>query len=197
MFTPTPGQVRYPLTPTGISESTSFTLTSGGRIARSALTGALTPFPLDNETQGAHVEFWGTGNDDTTYLANLWLIDTSRKYNPVSGQLEPASDCNIEYFGQVEATLSTYVGLGGGAMCGTSERAADTLTFTESASGTTPKGFNDLIQDAYASPAVQVYSPANNTPGRIIIPRFGWPCSLVIEFDRTGATGGFALIAPR
>lgn len=200
--TPAPGQQRYPLIPTGLSTSTAFTLSAGGRQIDTAITGVLKPLPI-NGGQGAQIEFWGTGAEDATFDYRIWVVDFPTLK---TGQLDAAGnmiqcrDKDLQYFGGGTATLSAYAGLGSTAVpsiVSTSERAADTVTFTIGADGTTPKGIGDLILAAYDSPSVQVYSPANDTPGRLIVPRFGWPGGIIIDFDLTGATGAFALISIR
>jgi hypothetical protein len=65
---------------------------------------------------------------------------------------------------------------------------ADTLTWTLSTTGTTPKGPGTVIETAYGSGGSAVYSPTGNLPATLIIPHLGWADSVIVEFDLTGTS---------
>lgn len=188
---------RYPF---GVDASgAAFTITGGGRKLNSTFTQQLAIFPT-GEAQGVQVWFCGTGADNSTFDYRIWLLDGGVRDLPTIGSTQGTSviqsDYQWSYWGGGSCTLSTAVGVASGLVTA-SERYADTITFTLSTTATTPSGPGTVLETAYASPGTAAYSPADNTPGMLVIPRLGWPSGIVIDFDMTGATSAFALIAAR
>jgi hypothetical protein len=111
---------------------------------------------------------FGTGDDNTTF--DMRVIGWWRHGHRESKQLWIP-----EILAELTATLSTSVGLAGRAVAET-ERFADTIA----------------VAAAYGAPFVAVKSPANNTPGSVMIDLLG--CQLFsFDFDLTGATAANAL----
>jgi hypothetical protein len=126
----------------------------------------------------AKLRFYGRGADNATADYRIFLAERS------------GTGLDLTYFGGGTVTLSTM--LGTNSVAGPDTRMADTLTFTQGSSATTPTG---PWNDAYAAlvAAVATYSPANNTAAWLLIPELGSSCAMFIDVDLTGATSLGAL----
>jgi len=149
--------------------------------------------------RGGAFEFFGTGADDSTFNYRMWLVIGNFSTNCPQAFPDLSKLVDIELLCFVAdtstVTLSTAVGATGAASPAilSTERIADTLTCTISTTATTPTGPATVMQTAYALGDVTAYSPAGNTPARLIVPDFGCVLGVIPEFDLTGATGANCL----
>jgi len=149
--------------------------------------------------RGGAFEFFGTGADDSTFNYRMWLVIGNFSTNCPQAFPDLTKLVDIELLCFVAdtstVTLSTAVGATGAASPAilSTERIADTLTCTISTTATTPTGPATVLQTAYALGDVTAYSPAGNTPARLIVPDFGCVLGVIPEFDLTGATGANCL----
>lgn len=112
-------------------------------------------------------QFFGTGNDDTTFLARIlgWRYVTDAPGTPETAIWVPVPLLELT------CTLSTATGVAGGTV-GSSDRFADTLAIV----GTT--GNDDV--------SIDIVSPANNTPAHVVVDLKGFQKVEVI-FDRNSS----------
>lgn len=89
------------------------------------------------------------------------------------------ADWDLQYIGKADYTIGTQVGLGGDtggleSVVATDWRFADTITWTDGTTATTPKGIADYISAAFSGGVSgQAYSPADNTTALCCIPDVG------------------------
>jgi hypothetical protein len=134
------------------------------------------------------VQLFGVGADNSTGSAYVWQLKRGRV-----GE-DKFSDIELAYLGIIAGTLSTAVGrAASGVAILSSERIADTITWTPGTTSTTPKGFGTVIETQYGSPAAVAYSPADNTPGRVFIGECGG-ADILIECIKGTATSVNALV---
>lgn len=169
-----------------------YTPTSLGVALSTAKVIALGKPEAGERQRGLEITFFGTGADDSTIAARLWQV--VRGVPSLSGS-ESANDKELMLVGTFAATLSTAVGAGAsGLPILSSERIADTITFTGATGSTSPKGISDKIAAGYGGGlSVDVYSPADNTPGR------AWVYDLangdaLLELIKVSATDANALV---
>lgn len=165
------------------STASAFTYTAGGRTTLAS--GSVTTIKLPDGARGVRLVPYGEGSDNTTFDYRVWLV--RRPAGATGGVAE------IEYYGGGTATLSTAVG-SSTDLVGSSERFADTLTWTVGTTATTPKGIGALIEASNGLGTSFVYSPADNTPASLTIPDCGGAIEVLIDFDMTGATSGNFLV---
>lgn len=142
--------------------------------------------------RGLELVFFGTGADDSTVAARLWQV----KQGVASlGGSESPSDLELSLLGTFAATLSTAVGAGASGLPVLSgERIADTVSWTAATGTTTPKGIADKILAGYGGGlGVDVYTPADNTPGRAWVYDVG-NGDAILELVVGTATGANALV---
>lgn len=149
--------------------------------------------------RGLRLQFFGTGSDNTTFDYRVWIVRkglNSRPYH-TPGAAPGYGDWSLEYFGGGTATLSTAVGAAASNVpVLSSERIADTLTWTVSTTATTPKGPGASIEASNGLGTSWVYSPADNTPAWLSIPDLDGAPYVLIEFDLTGATDANCVFEP-
>lgn len=161
----------------------AFTLARGGLYLQSALAGPILPIGPNLIHE---VLFSGTAaapdNKDFTY--RLWFAD--RLYRD-----ENATDPGfiLTFAGSGQATLSNLLApvTGGLALTGL-ERLADTLTWTISSGATTPKGPMALAETGFAEGTSQAWSPADDSPAKLILPTVARATGLYFEFDIDGGS---------
>lgn len=133
-------------------------------------------YPL-GDARGLRLFFCGTGADNSTFDYKIWLISTTTEF------LAIPTDFIRELYGSGTATLGTALGL---ATAFSTDRIADTLTWTASAACT-------ALEAAFGLGSSDKYSPASNGIASLFIPNL--PGSgIQIEFDLTGATAANAVI---
>lgn len=147
--------------------------------------------------RGMKFQFFGSGADNSTFDYRVWIIGrglgSGRQWNP-SGSL---GDWSLTYYGGGTATLSTATGAAAsGTPILSSERIADTVTWTIGTTSTTPKGVAGLIEASNGLGVSWVYSPADNTPAWLSIPDFDGAWGVLVEFDLTGATAANCVVEP-
>lgn len=158
------------------SPATSFTVTAAGPVADvSAFNGSVARIPMTSG-RGGRIFFLGQGAANDTY--NYRLLGCDR---PIEGQ-----SGFLTHVGSGVTTLGTGTGLNfpRGELLA-DDLIADTLTWVEANSGTSPKGVGDLIggaTPAYGLGQITAYSPADNTPAMLIIPHFPFH-ELWVDFD--------------
>lgn len=135
------------------------------------------------------IQFFGVGNADTTFDYKIYAIERIDNTN-MSGTYSSDQSPLYEYrnLGGGTATLGTKTGVSGGVLA-TTDKFADTLTWTATAYGTF---VFEAFQGADADAAV--FSPADNTIASLTALDLGDCYGIVIDFDMTGATSGNALI---
>lgn len=119
--------------------------------------------------RGCEVTFVGVGADNATGSYRIWQVKRGR----ASGTSSQANDMELAYLGAGTFTLSSSVGAASATTVLSTERVADTVTFTQATASTTPKGIGDVLENVFGSPAAAAYSPADNTPGRLWVPEIG------------------------
>lgn len=148
--------------------------------------------------RGARLRFFGAGADNATGTYRLWSVwggynTSAQTPNPLVANLSDIDLCSV---GAGALTLSTAVGpTGDTGLVLSSERLADTVTYTTSTTATTPPGPQTVFESAYGLGTSGVYSPVANVPGCLVIPDFGSGClGFVLEFALGTATGLNALV---
>ena len=172
------GRERYLATSSG---QTAFQLASGF-FASDATTNAAQHrmYALD-DARGFRLTFFGEGADNSTFDYRLWMV------MPTIAFEDSPTDFCLEYFGGGTATLSTMVGASASTMITSSERVADTLTFTLATTATTPAGPATVFEATYILGDSDKYTGVANKTAYLVMPNF--PASrLIVEFDLTGAT---------
>ncbi len=140
----------------------------------------------------AEIGFFGPGSDNGSFNFRLWAADWA-----VAGGGRERGHLELWLMGTGTATLSTLQGITGGQVVLATERIADTLTWTKSSESSTPKGPMTKKETQYSEGTSDVYSPADNTPARLILPTLGRASALVMEVtSRTNVTTGNCWIAP-
>jgi hypothetical protein len=130
----------------------------------------------------------GEGAADDVVSYRLWLADAmalrAGPRNTISGRV------SLALLGTGTFTLSTMTGAAGDPVTDLM-RYADTLTYVPATSETTPKGAGSMILAALTETEVQVYSPANNTPARLVIPDLGggWAAAFEMVSDDAAKKG--------
>lgn len=160
------------------STASAFTYTAGGR---ATLGTSVTTIKMNAGSRGLRLVAFGEGSDNTTFDYRVWVVRRPRG--------STGGTCEIAYFGGGTATLSTSVGSSTDIVT-SSERFADTLTWTVSTTATTPKGIGALVEASNGLGTSWVYSPADNTPAVLSIPDLDGAIEVLIDFDMTGATSG-------
>ena len=172
------GRERYLVTS---SPQTSFELAHGYYVSNTATNAAYhVPYHI-SDARGFRLTFFGTGADNATFDYRIWAVIGDRVV------LDTPTDFMLEYFGGGTATLSTLMGASATSLITSSERIADTLTFTLATSITTPKGPATVWESYYNLGDTINYSPTANNAASLIIPNFT-AGSMIVEFDLTGAT---------
>ena len=194
MIVHTTNQRRYASTS---KTSASFTL-AAGRALKSTLDASYTLFPLgtvrrqggDSRFAGLRLTMFGAGSDNQTFDYRVFVGFIENPDDPVEAQV-----VSVFYLGGGSATLSAAVGVSGSSLLATSERVADTLTWTLGSSSTTPKGIGETIEASRGQGrASAAWSPANDSEAFVDIPELGGAAYLILDFDMTGATSGNALV---
>jgi len=152
--------------------------------------------PLDSY-RGIEFEPFGTGADNSTFNYRMWLVvghfasGTAQEFPKLSQLLDIELLCFVADTSTV--TLSAAFGVGAAGSTDsqilTTERIGDGLTCTLATDATSPKGPATAFQNAYTLGDVTAYSPADDTPSRLIVPDFGCALGVIPEMDLTGATG--------
>lgn len=149
--------------------------------------------------RGCRVHICGTGADNATIAFRVLLVrrglssDGAREWVPSASK----GDWSLEQYGAGSATLSTAVGAATtGVPVLSTERIADTITWTVSTTATTPTGPGALIEASNGLGVSFVYSPADNTPAFLSIPDLDGAAGFVIEFDLGTATSANAVVEP-
>lgn len=182
----TSGQVRY-FTNAGVTNgnASAFAL-AAGRFetltgAENAVNRIWTMEAKDGRlARGLEIVFFGSGANNDSFDYRLWQVKCGKnKKSPEN------TDHAIAYLGGGTATLSTKFGVSGGVVSD-SERIADTITWTRSTTSTSPRGPMEVIETAYGlSVLAAAYSPADDTPARLIIPDLGNAEGVILEFAVT------------
>lgn len=186
------GQFRYLATDTTASASA---LTAGRYTAATldaALPGASSNIiglgrladPAAPRSRGCELTFFGAGADNATGNYRVWQVKRGRAGFATLG----GNDLELAFLGGGTFTLSTAVGAAAATTVLSTERIADTVTWTQGTASTSPKGMGDALEAVYGSPAAAAYSPADNTPGRLFVPELG-NGDLLIELWVGTATG--------
>lgn len=140
-------------------------------------------------SRGYQLQIIGSGPDDAQGEFRLWRALIGR-----IGNSRLDADLSLQAYGTF--TLSSAVGLGASltgssaSVMLTTERYADTLTYTVATNSTSPKGVGDLVVTATGAAAAQVFSPTGNVPGHIIVPDAGDVDAIICELRLT--SGGSA-----
>lgn len=137
--------------------------------------------------RGCRIYFYGVGDNDAQVNYRVWGVtpdftNADLLPNPIS---DPAA-CGISpiitdtstFTLGTQTGLSTNVGL-----VSSSEKYADTVTFTLSTTATTPDGPGEIHEGAYALGTADAYSAAANTKAHLVIPHVGDYWGIVIEGD--------------
>ena len=143
--------------------------------------------------RGARIGFGGVGADNATANYRIWLVRFAyaRTAQFPNGDPTAVIGCEIEFYiaDTSTITLSTYTGIAGdGDVYLDADRIADTITMTLATTATTPAGPATVIETACQLGTAGVYSPANNTPAKLILPHVCGAHGFIIELDMTGAT---------
>jgi hypothetical protein len=133
---------------------------------------------------------FGTGNDNTTFAYRVWRVKFSDGAT-LGGSGRPVA-VHLDLLGSGVATLSAASLATNDELATSPERLADTLTWAIATSSTTPKGLGDTLETVHGVDAA-AYSPADDTPARLVIPDCFDADGIVFETDLTGATGANAL----
>lgn len=169
---------RYTKYLTSNSTQDGFTLSAG---IRSTIPSASNSnhVALDvQDEKGLLLSIFGTGSDNGAGKFRIWTL-TGCEDPSTKGV---AAGYMLSLMGEGTFTLGTSVGASG-CLVGSSERLADTLTFTPATTTTTPSGPGDDLAYALGDGSPRVYSPADNTVATLIMPTLYRGQSIIIEFD--------------
>ncbi len=155
---------------------------AAGRVLLSSLTSAMGRIGLggtNNRLRTVEVVFFGTTTADQTFSYRVWRLKHNQPGNgntrPVSGLLD------LLYTGT--ATLGTATLVTADDLLSTGELLADGLTGVVASAATNPKGAGSILETAHGV-GVQVFSPADNTPAKLVLPDCFDADEAVIEFNR-------------
>lgn len=169
-----------------------YTLTS----LQTALGYAPAIFPLGKATpgdrrRGCELKAIGTGADNSTLEMRLWQV----KWATPDLATDSPTDLELALLGTLAATLSTSVGAAAsGVSVLSTERLADTYTWTPANASTTPRGISDLLMAGYGGGLSLDATPdMANAPGRAFLWDAG--CGdLLVEIKCGTATSGNVIL---
>lgn len=145
---------------------------------------------LMEKYRGVVLGFGGAGSNNNLADFRLWIVKFgfSRSEEVPDPDMNSAIDCDVAALlaDTSRITLGTGTGVSGGVYTA-SELIADTLSVTLATTATTPKGIGESLENAYALGDMTVYSPADNTPAKLIIPHVRGH-GLIVEFNKDTAT---------
>lgn len=151
----------------------------------------LTVFSLGPDSgeraRGVGIVFLGSGANNSTFDARIYVVHRGYGYAKTV-----ASDFDIALYGTATVTLGAMVGAGSPVT--TVQRLADTITYVQATSATTPQGVGGSTVLAHGGVDPVVYSPGNDLCATLWIPELGNAHGIILDFDLTGATGANALI---
>lgn len=134
----------------------------------------------ENRKRGVEITFFGVGAENATVTYRVWRVKYG--FNPYTAYGIKPSDIDFDLICTGTATLGTCVLTAdetvteaeGYAVASESTLIADTITVTLATTSTSPKGISALLgTTGYGAPDPSVYSPANNTPAKLLIPDMG------------------------
>lgn len=179
----------------GNATSTAYTLTTGGIYVPSQL-----PYPIFPIGDALVLSLYAFGRHATdpenkNFVFRVWLTKTM-----LSAEGQPADLVMAQLYGAGTAELANNTAAFAGPnatnrILDSSERLADTMTFTLAATSTSPLGAATLLQTGLNEGTVQVYNPggttANSDVASLIIPCAGRADGIMIDIDRDA--GGAAV----
>lgn len=155
----------------------------------------------EGRRRGVEVTFFGVGADNATINYRAWRV--KHGFNPYSAYFSSQpSEYDFDLICTGVATLGN-VGVGNDELDSldayfaipVDNKIADTVTCVLATTGTTPKGISGILSAQYGAPDPAAFSPANNTPGKLIIPDMGGG-DLYLEIYVDTATSCNALVEP-
>jgi len=179
------------------STQDSFTLTAGryaitwsGGIAQISDGTNTHKIMLMEKYRGVVLGFGGVGANNALADFRLWAV----KFGFSTSEFVPDPDMNnaidCEVLALLADTSRITFGSGTGVSSGVytaTELIADTLSVTLATTATTPPGIGETLENAYGLGDATVYSPANNTPAKLVIPHVR-AHGLIVEFNKDTAT---------
>ncbi len=143
------------------------------------------------KSRGVMLSFFGVGADGAQGTCKVWLV-----YQGGAGSNPDTDTMRRAYYGSAVFTLSSSVtGLAGSDLADASQYFADTLTWTLSSTGTSPKGPGVAIEAAFGSPGSAAYSPADDADQAVLfLPDLGNADGILLEMDKGTATSVNAVI---
>jgi hypothetical protein len=155
---------------------------AAGRTLLSSLTAGMGRIGLGgatNRLRTVEIVPFGTTAAAQTFSYRVWRL---KHNNPGHGNGRPVSGfLDLLYTGT--ATLGTGTLVAGDDLLSTGELLVTTLTGAAASSSTSPKGAGAILEAAHNT-GVQVLSPGDNTPAKMVIPDCFDADELVIEFNR-------------
>lgn len=136
---------------------------------------------------GLELIFFGTAAENLTFDALVKGISYETKIS-VGGDMASTTSWVLDNIGKATCTTGATVGLASCYITAT-DFIVDTLVWAISTTATTPRGFGDEMETAYATAFSRAFSPANDETARLVIPVFPFN-AFTVEIDLTGAATG-------